>query len=263
MIKKLRIRLIAVSMASLFVVLAVIVTALNIFNYHKIVRDSDSILTVLVKNDGKFPKTTGRAGIASYVSIAGLDINGSLLMADNDEPDDDKTDDDSDDKDDDNSDDDTDKNDTDDNDDDDSTVTTGVPTSTYRQDTAPAATTNPAASSNRPAESSPAVRYDNFNDLFKAGPGFDPLNSLETPFESRYFSVKYDSEGNISGTDVSRIAAINDSTARAMADQVITRNKTSGFLGRYRYRIAVLPNGTRLVAFLDTARNMSSFYNTL
>lgn len=56
MIKKLRIKLIAASMASLFLVLFVIGGIVGIINYKKIVEDADRILEILEENAGKFPK---------------------------------------------------------------------------------------------------------------------------------------------------------------------------------------------------------------
>ena len=57
MIKKLRIKLIAVSMVSLFTVLLVIAGTINLMNYIGIIKDADSILSVLAENDGVFPKS--------------------------------------------------------------------------------------------------------------------------------------------------------------------------------------------------------------
>lgn len=165
MIKKLRIKLIAVSMASLFIVLAVIVTALNIFNYHNITKDSDSILNVLAENNGSFP------------------------------------------------------------------------------------------------EKKPEKNDD--ENLFRAGPGFNPLNSPETPFESRYFSVKLDATGNVLQTDVSHIYAIDEAKAKSLAGEIISKNKTKGFIGDYRYRLVVLEDGSKLVIFLDSTRSLASFGNIL
>lgn len=54
MIKKLRIKLIAASMASLFLVLFVIGGIVGILNYKKIVDDADGILDVLEKMKGNF-----------------------------------------------------------------------------------------------------------------------------------------------------------------------------------------------------------------
>lgn len=48
--------MIAVSMLAIFIVLGTIVTAINIYNYNRIVRDSDNILAVLQENDGAFPE---------------------------------------------------------------------------------------------------------------------------------------------------------------------------------------------------------------
>lgn len=56
MIKKLRIKLIAVSMVSLFAVLLVIAGTINLMNYFDVINDADSILAYLSENGGVFPK---------------------------------------------------------------------------------------------------------------------------------------------------------------------------------------------------------------
>ena len=56
MIQKIRIRFIAVAMAALFVLLAVIVTGMNIINYNAIIRDADIKLKMLSQNQGSFPE---------------------------------------------------------------------------------------------------------------------------------------------------------------------------------------------------------------
>ncbi len=56
MIKKLRIKLIAASMASLFLVLFIIGGIVGILNYRKIVVDADQILAIMEQNAGKFPQ---------------------------------------------------------------------------------------------------------------------------------------------------------------------------------------------------------------
>lgn len=62
MIKKLRIKLIAVSMVSLFTVLFIIAGTINLMNYIGVVKDADSILTVLAENNGVFPKSENPPG---------------------------------------------------------------------------------------------------------------------------------------------------------------------------------------------------------
>ena len=56
MIRKLRFRLVFVSMLSLIVVLAVIMGGLNVLNYRRIVNDADGVLALLRDNGGSFPK---------------------------------------------------------------------------------------------------------------------------------------------------------------------------------------------------------------
>lgn len=55
MIRTLRRKLIAVSMLSLFAVLAVIITAVNVVNYQRVAADADGILAVLAEGGGRFP----------------------------------------------------------------------------------------------------------------------------------------------------------------------------------------------------------------
>lgn len=56
MLKKLRVRFIALAMASLCLVLGMIIGTINALNYHNILEDANSVLTVLAENDGHFPQ---------------------------------------------------------------------------------------------------------------------------------------------------------------------------------------------------------------
>lgn len=62
MIKKLRLKFIAVSLLSVFLVLLVIMGSINIMNYHGMVADCESVLDVLAENGGSFPKRQGFHG---------------------------------------------------------------------------------------------------------------------------------------------------------------------------------------------------------
>ena len=55
MIKKLRRKLVAISMISMLLVLFTVVSVINILNFCGIVDDADFILSVLASNDGTFP----------------------------------------------------------------------------------------------------------------------------------------------------------------------------------------------------------------
>ena len=55
MFKQLRARFIVMTMISVLGVLVIIMTAINLLNYRKIIQDSDKILSVLAENKGRFP----------------------------------------------------------------------------------------------------------------------------------------------------------------------------------------------------------------
>lgn len=60
MIQKLRKKIIAVSMLSLFAVLAVLLTTINLINYRNTVAKADEVLELLSANEGLFPGPAGR-----------------------------------------------------------------------------------------------------------------------------------------------------------------------------------------------------------
>ncbi len=80
--------------------------------------------------------------------------------------------------------------------------------------------------------------------------------TVETPFESRYFSVTLDADGQVTSCDMSRIAAIDEDEAAELAGTVLISGRTSGFCGRYRYRKAT-GNGSTTIFFLDCQRSLS------
>ncbi len=55
MIRKLKIKFVALAMTALFALLAVIVVGMNLINYHSVVQEADAVLSVLSQNKGAFP----------------------------------------------------------------------------------------------------------------------------------------------------------------------------------------------------------------
>lgn len=56
MIQKLRLKFIALTLLSVFVLLSVIVTGMDLLSYRSVVDDADTILSLLSQNHGAFPK---------------------------------------------------------------------------------------------------------------------------------------------------------------------------------------------------------------
>ena len=86
--------------------------------------------------------------------------------------------------------------------------------------------------------------------------------SVETPFETRYFTVTMDEKGEVTACDLDRIAAVDEDTAEEYAKNVSGKSGTTGFMGIYRYRVTKTGNGTKYV-FLDCRREISNFQAVL
>lgn len=90
-----------------------------------------------------------------------------------------------------------------------------------------------------------------------------PYNmSLETLYESRYFTVVIDDYGNVLNVNTGRIEAINDDSAVKYARKIIRRNKEKGFINDYRYS-SKHENGEYNMIFLDCGRRLKSYYDFL
>lgn len=83
--------------------------------------------------------------------------------------------------------------------------------------------------------------------------------SPEAPFETRFFSVKMDSDGNIVKTDIDKIAAVDDEKANEYALGIYESGGESGFCGNYRYIKGLSPDGSILYIFLDCTKSLDQF----
>lgn len=87
-------------------------------------------------------------------------------------------------------------------------------------------------------------------------PGMSP----EIPFESRFFSVSINQNGEITATDTSRIYAVDNEIAAQYAESAMKKSGNSGFVGDFRY-IRVTENGGTRITFLDCGRKLALFRN--
>ena len=173
MIKKLRSKFIVIAMCSVAAVLLVLLGAINILNYNRIVSDADALLDTLAENGGWF-------------------------------------------------------------------VPRDIP--------------GPGFDREEREGETPAAPPDDLKDLdFKPGPGM----TVETPYESRFFSVSFDRDGGIGAVSVDRIAAVDSDEARAMAEEVMASGSTRGFDGDYRY-VRTETDGGSMVIFLDCRNNLTN-----
>lgn len=82
--------------------------------------------------------------------------------------------------------------------------------------------------------------------------------SPETPFESRYFTVNLDGNGDVISVDTEKIAAVGSEDAETYARQLYTKNKTHGLVDGYRYTLLTNDGGYTYI-FLDISRDLGTF----
>lgn len=86
--------------------------------------------------------------------------------------------------------------------------------------------------------------------------------TAETPFQTRYCYVQYNTEGKVTSVSVDHIAAINEKQAKKYANKIKNRSAKKGFIDIYRYRITTNDTGT-LYLFMDCQKEWNSFRGTL
>ncbi|MBR4732639.1 MAG: HAMP domain-containing histidine kinase [Lachnospiraceae bacterium] len=98
--------------------------------------------------------------------------------------------------------------------------------------------------------------------------GFMPWEGFtrEMPYETRFFSVTLNSNGEVTKTDGAMIASIDEETAKTYAQTIYKKlnNKQSlnGFYDEYRYRITKTDDGY-FVLFVDSATDLANFRKVL
>lgn len=84
----------------------------------------------------------------------------------------------------------------------------------------------------------------------------------EIPFESRYFSVLLNAQGEVIFTDASQIVAVDFTEAQRYAVEVWEKQVEKGFWHKYRYLCCAYDGETRII-FLDCGRQLDTFQNFL
>lgn len=97
---------------------------------------------------------------------------------------------------------------------------------------------------------------------------FQPSNtvsiriSTETAYESRFFSIAFDKNGNITDVNTNQIMSVDSGTAVKYGYKIYESGSKNGFLGIYRY-VATQDHDNTIVTFLDYDRRLSYYNNFL
>ncbi len=77
----------------------------------------------------------------------------------------------------------------------------------------------------------------------------------ETPFTTRFFTATIADDGTYT-IDLSHIAAITEEKATSMTSEALSRHFTSGYIGKYRFKVV---NDGKMVIFVDNTMQLDNF----
>lgn len=85
----------------------------------------------------------------------------------------------------------------------------------------------------------------------------------DVPFETRFFYVKYDQEGQVTKVDLERTSYIKKEKAIEYSNAVKSLNRDRGFYSYYRYAVKDYDDGHQMVILLDCQRLLNGSKNLL
>ncbi len=92
-------------------------------------------------------------------------------------------------------------------------------------------------------------RFPNFEDIPPHGsrpPMPDGFNR-ESPFTTRYFTVRFDRAGEVVDTDINFIAEVSETEAPRFGLEALAEGRERGWVGDYRYKLYATENGQAVV----------------
>ncbi len=89
-----------------------------------------------------------------------------------------------------------------------------------------------------------------------------PVGNGELAYQSRFFSARFDAEGNRTSLDLDNLASLTEEEAAALAQSVYAAGRGRGFAGEYRYCRSA-GEGETLLLFLNCGRELSTFRSFL
>lgn len=95
-------------------------------------------------------------------------------------------------------------------------------------------------------------------DFFEKPGKFHGL-SVETPYDTRFFSVKLDETNQPLFVDTGRVVAVEKEDAVALAVEVSNRGRNSGFTRDYRYICSKDTEAGKHIVFVDCSKELASF----
>lgn len=84
--------------------------------------------------------------------------------------------------------------------------------------------------------------------------GVPDFMTIETPFSTRFFTVRLDESGQVADVDVSSVSAVTEEKAQEYAEETCESGRERGWMGDYRYKKYQTERGTTIV-YVDGSMN--------
>lgn len=259
MVQKLRKRFIIVAMLSTLIVLLSIIGGMNILNFHKLISQADTMTRMICENDGKFPQSKNEPAPGDDKTPPDSKNNASDTFS----PDNGNN---------------TNNNQSDNNSmkNDNSSDSKGNPNPKQDNPAPPdkkqaGDNTNNSLSDNGSQKNNSTATDKNSADNKtsdkepgNAAPPKAPDRQMdaETPFSTRYFSVKVNNKGTITASNLDSIVSVSSSDLDSYISAVKSKRADAGFYKQFRYKRYKTKSYT-LYIFIDCNQGLSTFKNTL
>lgn len=80
----------------------------------------------------------------------------------------------------------------------------------------------------------------------------------ESPFTTRFFTVRFGGEGKLASVDIRAIASVSGAEAQEYASAVLEKGAERGWVENFRYKVYNTPEGTAVVFINGTAPGSST-----
>ena len=230
MVQKLRKRFIIVAMLSTLIVLLSIIGGMNILNFHKLISQADTMTRMICENDGKFPQSKNEPAPVDDKTPPD-NKNTSNTKQDNPAP--------------------PDKN------------QAGKNTNKASSDDS-LPKNNSADTNKNSADKAPVDNKTSDKEPGNAAPPKAPDRQMdaETPFSTRYFSVKVNNKGKITASNLDSIVSVSSRDLDSYISAVKSKRADAGFYKQFRYK-RYKTKSYALYIFIDCNQGLSTFKNTL
>lgn len=94
----------------------------------------------------------------------------------------------------------------------------------------------------------------------KSGPRSNGHFSPETPYDTRFFVLRYTDSGDLTQSDLTHIASVTEADAEPYLQAALSHGEGSGWQSGYRFRVVRTGANRWMAVFLDCRKEVRSLY---